>query len=122
MGYEKFSRTKEGRQRRGEYVTISTLGIFRVSLAAYENYFEGYKYVELFYNSEAKKVGLKLLKEATPDSYDIRVSGEKTKTVNITGKTFLNHYGIDYSKTRRYTPVQNKALGMIELDLNKPAQ
>ena len=121
MPYVKFSR-KEGRIRRGEYITISKYCQFSLSLDCYERFFKGYKSVIFFYDKKNNLVGLKPLKEQADDSYDIRASrtGGASPLYSVSGASFLNHFGLKPSETKKYKPEFNEREGLVEIDLNNP--
>ncbi|NQS89157.1 hypothetical protein HQ584_05150 [Patescibacteria group bacterium] len=117
MAYLQFHR-KEGRMRRGDYITIAKNGTFRVSSDCYEKYFIGFKSVMFYYDKDRKSIGIKPMEEASADSYDIRVTTrENSKSVTITGISFLKYFGVDYSKTSKYEPKWNDEEKLLEIDL-----
>jgi len=73
------------------------------------------KYVQLLYDREENRIGLRPLQRATRRARKVTKSMH-TASVNLRG--FLNRYEIQHEKTRRFRAARGEK-GMVVIDLNK---
>lgn len=78
-----------------------------------KNYCKGIQYVELYYDSETKQIGIKPLLEKTPHSFCI--SG--TTTRKITAKRFFEYYSIPLPSKENWSRKVNFKDGILIFDL-----
>ena len=106
-GFEKFT----GGRRYSKQPNFSILkgGRVGVNKAAHERFFREHPFVEIYYNRKSKELALRLLKESSGASYEVKVL--RRSVVQIPTAAFFKYYEIDVSK-RRNTEI-------IELDENR---
>ena len=100
MTFEEFV-PKKAPPAREPMISILKQGSFGINGSAVERYFKDAEYVVLLYDKEAKRIGIRPIKDATSNSYPLR-RAKKGNTVQITGQKFLRHYGIEHPETKRY--------------------
>lgn len=114
MAFEKFTKTG---QRFKPKVSIWSRGQIGISQGALERFkLHDYNYVILFYDRDNKIIGFKFTNEESEDGA-IKLSVRNTGGV-ISGRAFLEYYGIDYSKTKQYDMIYDEGneLYVISLD------
>jgi hypothetical protein len=109
-GFEKFVLT--GRSYRPK-ISIRANGQIGFNQGAIEKFkLDKYKYTILFFDRGIKKVGIKLTNEEEEGICRLRV---RKSNATVSGKAFLDYYGIDYGKgkTSRYEAVWDDKERMI---------
>jgi len=106
-GFERF--TGGRRYSKQPNFSIHKGGRMGINKAAHEKFFREHPFVELYYNSKSKELALKLLKESSGVSYEVKVL--RRSVVQIPTAAFFKHYNIDVSR-RRNTEI-------MEVDENK---
>jgi hypothetical protein len=95
MAFEKFTQTG---QRFKPKISIWEGGQIGFTQGAIKRFnLDYFNYAILFYDRERKKIGIKFTNEEKEEGV-IKFNHRKTGGV-ISGKAFLDFYGIDYSKT-----------------------
>ena len=115
MPFETFKRQrlKPGAQ---PLVTIQKKGVLSLNRAAYASLDEP-EAVELLYDRESRRIGIRKVDSALDHAYVVRSFG-KGGTWLISGTAFTNYYDIDTSvPTRREARVED---GVLVIDLNDP--
>ena len=119
MPFEKYSPPKKGRKAIAKPPRASVLkgGQISINSAAYNEYLKGAKYVELFYDASAMKIGLKPKKYPVKAGFPLRMVGKSKSTYRVNAKPLIEHYGIKVKNQLTVTPKWNKIEGLLELAL-----
>ena len=117
MPYEKFSPPKKVRETAQKPPEAKILKGGQISLnsSAYEQYLKGAKHVELFYDPDARKIGLKPKKYATKAGFPIKAVGKGKATYRVNTKPLFEHYGIDAGDKRSVEANWNEGEGLLEI-------
>lgn len=75
-----------------------------------------HKYIEFYYSEDGNAIGIKPLEEPTNSAIKLRYNGE---AADISAKSFLDKYGIDYEETRRYAAEWDDEREMVIVNLDK---
>jgi len=114
MAFERYLRTRMSKSTKPA-ASIWKMGQINFNRSAVETYkMSGFKYVALYFDRDKKRIGLKL----TNDSKEPGVGKVSTKRdgVTIYAKGFFQHFGIDFSQSRRYTIQHDEKNGMYILE------
>ena len=105
MSYNKY-RPGAGREKaaRPPSITVSPSGLISVNKAAYLEHLKGATYVELFYDADAQKIGLRPKKYKTRDALKLTVVGKQKGAYRVNGKPFLQAFGITLRERRKGAP------------------
>lgn len=95
-----------------ETISITRTGM-NFSRATTRKYLNEISYVELYFDRDNKKIGIKPLSEKTENAYMLK--GNKSKRVSA--KDFLEFHKCTQSKTKRFVPIWNDQLKMLEIPL-----
>ena len=119
MSFEKYSRPKKGRKPVAKSPKASILkgGQISINSAAYKEYLKGAKYVELYYDASATKIGLKPKKYPVKAGFPLTPIGKSKSIYRVNAKPLIEHYGIKVEKKLTVTPKWNKSGGLLELAL-----
>ena len=119
MPYEKYSRPKKGRKAVANPPKASFLkgGQISINSAAYKEYLNGAKYVELYYDASATKIGLKPKKYPVKAGFELRPIGKSKSIYRVNAKPLIEHHGVRVEKKLTVTPKWNKTEGLLELAL-----
>ncbi len=119
MPFEKYSPPKKGRKAVAKPPKASVLKGGQISLnsSAYREYLKGAKYVELYYDAPAMKIGLKPKKYPVKAGFPLQVVGKGKSTYRVNAKPLIKHHGLKVEKKVTVTPVWNKSEGLLELSL-----
>jgi hypothetical protein len=119
MAYEMFRKKKTGR-RRGKFITITKQGSMRFSKECYTEYMEDYSYIKFLYSKDRNIIALLLRTEEDVDTYKIRKQQIKNSFIYSASATaFLKFFNIDFSETKRYSPLFIEDKEKIKINLNK---
>jgi hypothetical protein len=115
MGYEKF--TKQRRPAKDQaMITVLKGGQLGINKMCMEEYFRDYKYVEMYYDKDQKKIGIRPTNDSTNDAYNVRLI-KGGKLANISVKEFLKHFGIEHGKSIAYSATWNEKEKLVEVDI-----
>ena len=119
MPFEKYSPPRKGRKPVGKPPKASVLkgGQISINSAAYKEYLKGAKYVELYYDATAAKIGLKPKKYPVKAGFPIKAVGKGKSTYRVNAKPLIEHHGVKVEKKLTVTPKWNKGEGLLELAL-----
>jgi len=119
MPFEKYSPPSKGRKPIAKPPKASILKGGQISLnsSAYEDYLKGAKYVELYYDAAAMKMGLKPKKYSVRAGVPLRSIGKNKSIYSINAKPLFEQYGIKIDKKIAVTPKWNKSEGLLEIAL-----
>lgn len=99
MPFERFTKTRSrGHTPKASIWSRGQIGFNQWAVEKFD--IREFRYGILFYDRESNKVGVRFTKEQEEGAIGITV--RKTGGASISATAFLNFYGIDYSKTRRY--------------------
>ena len=117
MPFERF--VKSGRAYRPTASIWARGGQIGLNSGAVQRFkISDYKFAVLYYDSENKRIGIKL----TNDEDEPGVMGivKGATGVFISAVSFLDNYNIDHEKTQKYAVDYNEDEGLFIIDLNKP--
>jgi hypothetical protein len=112
MPFEEFDKRSASKTKSPFVTVLSTKG-FTLNKAAYE-LLGNPEAVTLLYDPAERLVGFKPSSPDHPRAYPARPQPQGT-SVSVAGRSFMKHYGIDASTTKRYA-VQMRD-GILVLDL-----
>ncbi|MDX1624681.1 MAG: hypothetical protein R3199_11965 [Gemmatimonadota bacterium] len=113
MPYEKYI-PRRGPAGGRATVRILKNGDFSVSPGAFNKWFDGANHVELYFNPNAKKVGMKPKKQPTKASYKLRESPQGGDRRYVSGEQFLETYDISVEKATTYEAEWNDKEDLVE--------
>lgn len=114
MPFEKFT----GRHRyfvHEPLMTIQRRGTMSLNAAAAEILGKP-SLIELYYDTDNKRMALGVASDETPHSYPLRK--QDSESYLFSGTAFCQFYGIDFEQTRRYAGHLED--GLLVFDLTKP--
>jgi hypothetical protein len=100
MGFELF--TKKGGRSTAPKITIARAGYIGFNTATMEKYLANKKFIQMYWDDNRGLIGFVPLDKEKDDAFSLSLHGNGPGS--IAGKSFLKHYGIDFSKTRSFTP------------------
>lgn len=81
-------------------LTVGRSGIIGINKAATQKYeLQQYKYAGLYYDPEGKMIGIKPTNDELEANCTMR---DRQSGMDISAKSFLEYFEIDYSTTQRY--------------------
>lgn len=95
-------------------VRILKNGDLSINRAAHEQWLRGANYVELLYDPRSKKVGLKPRKKPTKATYKLRSNPQGGDRRYVSGRQFLENYGVKTTKAKTLDAKWNDGEGLIE--------
>jgi hypothetical protein len=113
MGFEIFNKRAAGLSKH-PYVTMQRKGPFSFNQAAFE-LMGSPEAVELLYDKDTERVAFRPTAPDRPQAFPVRAQGKNSVTHIVAGQSFARHYELDTSVARRYAPVMED--GMLILDL-----
>ena len=119
MPFEKYSPPPKGRKPivRPPKASVLKGGQISLNSSAYEKYLQGAKYVELYYDASAKKIGLKPKMYPVKAGIPLKPIGKSRSIYRVNAKPLIEHFGIKVEKKTTVTPKWNKTEGLLELAL-----
>ena len=112
MAFKEFQRK---RTHTGEpAVSVTKFGNFVLNSTCIEKFFKESKYVKLYWDAEAKKIGIKPMRRKDEYSYSINF-GPKGKVGTFSGTAFFKTYSIRYDETKSFLVNWNDKEGLLEL-------
>lgn len=116
MRFEKFEEVGKSYAPNVAIRAAGQIGLLTGAVNRFDIDKEKHKYVELYYSKGGNAIGIKPLEEATDSAIKLRYNGE---AADISAKSFLDKYGIDYSDTNRYAAEWDDNRGMVIVKLDK---
>jgi hypothetical protein len=113
VGFEVFNKRAAGISKH-PYVTMQRKGPFSFNQAAFE-LMGSPEAVELLYDKDTERVGFRPVSPDRPQAFPVRAQGKNSVTHIVAGQSFAKHYELDTSVARRYAPVMED--GMLIIDL-----
>ena len=119
MPYEKYTPPKKGRKaiEIPPSAKILKSGIVSLNAPAYKQFMPGAKFVELYYDSDARKIGLKPKKYPTIAGISLRPVGKSKSVYRVNTKLLFEHYGIRVQNKKTVRPVWNEGEGLLVIGL-----
>ena len=119
MPFEKYASPKKARKQitKPPKATLLQGGQISLNSTAYAEYLKGAKYIELYYDPESMKIGLKPKKYPVKAGFPLRAVGKGKSTYRVNAKPFIEHYEIKIAKKLTVTPQWNQSEGLLELAL-----
>lgn len=114
MGFEVFDRTSAP-STKTPFVTVQKSGVLSLNAAAHHMINKA-ETVELLFDRDARIIGLKPA-ERSARSYEFRRTGKSGQVV-VAAMAFTQHFEIDTTVSRRWTPYVED--GILCIDLNRP--
>ncbi|MGA3164847.1 MAG: hypothetical protein ABSF14_01880 [Terriglobia bacterium] len=112
MAFKEFQRK---RTHSGESaVSITKYGNFVLNATCIEKFFKEIKYAKLYWDAEARKVGIKPMKRKDEYSYSINFS-PKGGVGTFSGTAFLKTYKLKYGETKSFLVSWNGTEELLEL-------
>src|SRR5712692_3591045 len=102
MGFELYKKQRASSDE--ETVSISSVGIITFSPALVEKHLSDLGFVELYYDQQSKKIGVKPVKTETEYAYKLVEQGKRKA---VSGSGFLNNYKIIEKTNDRFKPVSD---------------
>lgn len=83
-------------------LTVGKTGVLGLNLTAVTRWrLRQFGYATLYYNSQSKMIGIKPSNDAIPENFKLR--DRKGSGLDISARSFLQNFEIDFSETRRYS-------------------
>jgi hypothetical protein len=101
MAFELYKKTRATTE--AEEVSISSAGIITISPTLTDKHLKSIEYVELYFDSAARKVGIKPLKQKTRYSYQLLHPANSRRSA-ISGRGFLSSYKINQADQGKFKP------------------
>jgi len=102
MAYEKHKKGSHAAKSKKEpKISIWSSDLLGVNAAAVEEFFGDTEWVELYYDPERDRVGIKPLEEETEDAYHLR-KREEGKSGRINAKSFLAANNLQTDEAEQY--------------------
>ncbi|MCP4363783.1 MAG: hypothetical protein GY800_00550 [Planctomycetes bacterium] len=97
-------------------VGIGRHGTITLNGPCYKKWLKDIRYVVLCYDSDRQAIGLKPSNAETVNAYGLR--RQRMGGAVVSGKAFLNYFGIKFDRAKRFDPVWNEADGLLEIKLD----
>jgi hypothetical protein len=108
-----------GRRR---FVTVQEKGNLRVNRGAAQAFFTDAEAITLHKKEGSDVVALRPLDEYDEEADSHHEVPEENEPIQISAKSFLQHYDLLHDETTRYTPTKNEEYGVIEVDLSEDGE
>lgn len=116
MGYEKFVPPKKSSSpAKQPAAKILKGGQISLNDTAYSQYLKGSTHVELYYDADAKTIGLKPKKYGTKAAYKLRAVGKKNLLYRVNARPLIDHYGIKLTGKKNLSLGWNDKENLLEL-------
>lgn len=116
MGFETYV-PQRGPSSGKSTIRILKNGDFSISPAVYDQWFQKANYVELLFDPKAKKIGLKPRVKPTKATYKLRSSPQGGRRYYVSGKQFLESYGIKTGRARSFEASWNGRQKLVEFSV-----
>ena len=102
-------------------VSLQTLGRIALNPATIQEFLDGATHAELFYEPDARLLGIKPHYEKDDDGlFSIFRAGQNTKSSVITARSQLERWELVPTETLRFEPLWSDQYDMLLIDLDKP--
>ena len=100
--------------------TIGSGGVVYLNTFIMRTWFQGIKWVKLFFDNARDILAVKPLKKEEENSFRLTFSSVSHKSTGVVAaRSAIKRLKIDYSKTKQYEANWNKKEGMLEIQLDK---
>ncbi len=118
MAFEKFTERGRGYSPRMSVRKGGQIGLNRGAIHRFK--LENCVGVILYYDKEARKIGIEKTTESDADGFmALKI---RNNTGSIAGRSFCGYYGIDCAETRSYELKMDEESGYLVADLSNPIQ
>lgn len=98
-------------------VSITKGGMFVINGSCIASYLPNAKYVKLYWDVEARKVGIKPMKTKDQYTYSLNLSGAGVVGA-VSGTAFLKTCGIKHEETKSFPANWNEKEGLVEFKVS----
>jgi len=99
-------------------VTITKNGAIGINQGAKKKFRTGdYQFCRLYYDAENQRIGIELTNDQSLEA--VKPMRQTSYGTDISARSFLNYYGIDFSETRVYDVEKDRQTGYLVIDLTK---
>jgi hypothetical protein len=115
MAFEKYDK-----HTINKFPTISLLQSknLSINIACVEKHFKGTKSIELFYDKDGNRIGIKPFQKK--DNAMFSLCGKDGRSAHISCRGFIKHFNIPVLTTKQYNPKWNEKEELLEIHLDKP--
>jgi len=99
-------------------ITLTKCNSLGINAACVDKYFKDAKALELYYDGDSNRIGLKPFKKTDDHMYVIKRKEGQSASISCGG--LIKHFGIQNTGTRRYIPAWNNKEKLLEIHLDKP--
>ena len=119
MGFEIFSHMGESHNIK-TIVTINKYNSLTLNVGAIRTYkIREYHFVNVYYDEDTRKVGLKFLQDKEEHAFALTASKNQC-TIYISFIGFLKYHNLELNKMRKYLVMKDGESGLFVFDINKP--
>lgn len=116
MGFETYV-PQRGPSSGKSTVRVLRNGDMSISPSVYENWFDRANYVELLFDPQGKKVGLRARRKPTKATYKLRESPQGGSRRYISSGRFLSTYGVAVNKAKSFEARWNGRQRLVEFSV-----
>jgi len=99
-------------------ITITKSHSLGINRACIEKFFKDAVALELYYDNDTNRIGLKPFKKAADHLFSINKKEGQSASISCRG--LIKHFGIEVEKTIRFHPAWNEKEKLLEIHLDKP--
>lgn len=99
MAFERFTLKGRGFKPKASIWSKGQISFNQGAVRRYK--IDQYEYAVLFFDPETSRIGIKLTNDENEEG--VQKIGKRKSGVMISAKSFLEHYAVDFSETRKYT-------------------
>lgn len=114
MAYELFTRKRT--HGGPPSITVTKYGIFVINASALEKHILPNRYIHIFWDKDAGKVGLKPLPKKVEKAYHINLS-PKGNVGSLSASAFLSYIGYAHKETTPFPATWNDKDGLLEFTI-----
>ena len=116
MGFETYI-PQRGPSSGKSTIRILKNGDFSISPMVYDQWFDKANHVELMFDPQHRRIGLKPRPKSTKASYKVRESPQGGMRRYVSGGQFLDTYGVDVDKAKSFDAKWNEKEKLVEISL-----
>ena len=113
MAYEKFEK-KRRRTDDQPMITVLKGGQLGINKICVDQFFKDFKFAEMYFDRERKKIGIRPTNEKTKDVHTVRRLKDG-KLGSISAIEVLKHYGVEHEKSTAYPVIWNEMERLVEI-------
>jgi len=107
---------KKGGRTAKPQISITAAGHIGINAACIEKYFKNNSFAQLYGDRNNKIIGIKPIDKEIEGVYKLTRSGDRSSG-SIAGRSFLNYYQIDLSKSKKFKPEWDDKREMLIIKL-----